>query len=537
MKNKFSQWLGITPAIVVGACVCISLSGYVKPDIIDMASSIENINTDEKPVKKSIQKNSNDNKSTLKLDNVENNQTYKDGKYIGEAEGFGGKVKVQVTVSNGKIADIEILSHFDGKEYMSKASDLINKIIKNQNTNVDIVSGATYSSKGIVNAVRDALNKAVTDKSQVVTIENVKNKSVGSVKSKAPTVKKIVENKAYKDGKYISEADGFGGKVKVQVTVLNGKVANIKVLSHSDGKEYMIKASALVNKIIKKQSTNVDAVSGATYSSNGIINAVRKALNKASISTKKNNVTNNDKSDKTKITQKTEIKKGKFSYKDGTYLGKGEGYKGEITVALSIKNNTIDKIIIIDNSDDPAFFNRAKAILTKVVQGQTVDVDVVSGATFSSEGIIDSIKDALNEAKKATQGKVDTSDPDSSEDSDESVAEEIKNKYNDGVYTGYAVCFPDDYEDFDAYSIYVTVEIKQGKIAAVKDVYGDGDDYDTSNDWYINRAINGTSKYIGVSEQFCSGKTDIDAVSGATCSSKSIINAVSDALKKAENGD
>ena len=406
MKNKFSQWLGITPAIVVGACVCISLSGYVIPDIIDMASSIENINTDEKPVKKSIQKNSNDNKLTLKFDNVENNQTYKDGKYIGEAEGFGGKVKVQVTVSNGKIADIEILSHSDGKEYMSKAS-------------------------------------------------------------------------------------------------------------------------ALVNKIIKKQSTNVDAVSGATYSSNGIINAVRNALNKASISTKINNVnvTNNDKSDKTKITQKTEIKKGKFPYKDGTYLGKGEGYKGEITVALSIKNNTIDKIIIIDNSDDPDFFNRAKAILTKIVQGQTVDVDVVSGATFSSEGIIDSIKDALNEAKKATQGKVDTSDPDSSEDSDESVAEEIKNKYNDGVYTGYAVCFPDDYEDFDAYSIYVTVEIKQGKIVAVKDVYGDGDDYDTSNDWYINRAINGTSKYIGVSEQFCSGKTDIDAVSGATCSSKSIINA------------
>lgn len=136
---------------------------------------------------------------------------------------------------------------------MSKASDLINKIIKNQNTNVDIVSGATYSSKGIVNAVRDALNKAVTDKSQVVTIENVKNKSVGSVKSKAPTVKKIVENKAYKDGKYIGEADGFGGKVKVQVTLLNGKVADIKVLSHSDGKEYMIKASALVDKIIKNK--------------------------------------------------------------------------------------------------------------------------------------------------------------------------------------------------------------------------------------------------------------------------------------------
>lgn len=543
MKNKFSQWLGITPAIVVAACVCISLSGYIKPAIIDVESSIKDINTKEKPAKKNVDKISSNNKSTLKLDNVENNQTYKDGKYIDEAEGFGGKVKVQVTVSNGKIADIEILNHSDGKEYMTKASALVGKIIKNQDTNVDVVSGATYSSKGIINAVRNALNKAVIDKSQVVSLENVENKSVANVKSKAPTVKKISENKSYKDGKYIGEADGFGGKVKVQVTVLNGKVTNIKVLSHSDGKEYIIKASALVDKIIKKQSTNVDAVSGATYSSNGIINAVRNALNKAAISTKKNNsssINNKNYNNKIKITQKTKIKKGKFPYKDGTYLGKGEGYKGEITVALTIKKNTIDKIIIINNSDDPAFFNRAKAVLTKVVQGQTVEVDVVSGATFSSEGIIDSIKDALNEAKKATQGSVDTSVPDSSQALDSTIDDSIvedSGKYQDGVYTGYAICFPDEYEDFDSYSLNVTVEIKQGKIIAVKDVYGDGDDYDTSNDWYINRAINGTSKYIGISEQFCSGKTDIDAVSGATCSSRGIINAVSDALKKAENGD
>ena len=106
MKNKFSQWLGITPAIVVAACVCISLSGYVKPAIIDVESSIKDINTKEKPAKKNVDKISSNNKSILKLDNVENNQTYKDGKYIGEAEGFGGKVKVQVTVLNGKIADI-----------------------------------------------------------------------------------------------------------------------------------------------------------------------------------------------------------------------------------------------------------------------------------------------------------------------------------------------------------------------------------------------------------------------------------------------
>ena len=85
---------------------------------------------------------------------------YKDGTYYGTGTGFGGTLKVKVEISGGKITDIQIMENQDGSEYISKASALINAIISSQSTNVDTVSGATYSSVGIIQAVRDALSQA-----------------------------------------------------------------------------------------------------------------------------------------------------------------------------------------------------------------------------------------------------------------------------------------------------------------------------------------------------------------------------------------
>ena len=92
----------------------------------------------------------------------------------------------------------------------------------------------------------------------------------------------IKEPDAWLDGVYTGSGSGFGGDVKVEVTVQDGKIASIKVLSHKDGSSYMSKAKSVINRIISKQTTNVDTVSGATFSSQGIIKAVRNALSKAS---------------------------------------------------------------------------------------------------------------------------------------------------------------------------------------------------------------------------------------------------------------
>ena len=80
--------------------------------------------------------------------------------YIGEANGFGGPIKVKVTMDGDKIAKIDVLSHGDTPGICDKAFAAIPQaIIDAQSTQVDVAAGATFSSKGIMAAVEDALSK------------------------------------------------------------------------------------------------------------------------------------------------------------------------------------------------------------------------------------------------------------------------------------------------------------------------------------------------------------------------------------------
>ena len=92
--------------------------------------------------------------------NISSDTAYKDGTYEGSATGYSGKTTVSVTVSGGKISEINIVNTGDDEEYMIDAKDVIPQIIEKQSLEVDAVSGATHSSKGIINAVRNALENA-----------------------------------------------------------------------------------------------------------------------------------------------------------------------------------------------------------------------------------------------------------------------------------------------------------------------------------------------------------------------------------------
>ena len=86
---------------------------------------------------------------------------YKDGSYTGSAQGFGGAIEVQVTLKDDEIIDIQVTSAAgEDSAYLSQAQNVISSIISAQSTDVDTVSGATFSSTGIINAVVDALGKA-----------------------------------------------------------------------------------------------------------------------------------------------------------------------------------------------------------------------------------------------------------------------------------------------------------------------------------------------------------------------------------------
>ncbi|MCH4201162.1 MAG: 4Fe-4S binding protein [Clostridium tyrobutyricum] len=90
------------------------------------------------------------------------NTKYKDGTYTGSGTGFnGGTTKVSVTVNGGKITDIKTVSTDDTPRFYQYAESTIpNEIISSQSSSVDTVSGATYSSRGIIEAVQNALDNA-----------------------------------------------------------------------------------------------------------------------------------------------------------------------------------------------------------------------------------------------------------------------------------------------------------------------------------------------------------------------------------------
>ena len=199
---------------------------------------------------------------------------YADGIYVGSSRGYGGAVRVQVTMENGSITEVGILdaSH-ETKQFLRRAKRLLNTVVEAQSWEVDAVSEATYTSRGILGAVQNAL-----------TGEVVNNPLPPQPEPATPlVVEEFTAPSTYLDGIYTAEAMGFEGEITVQVTVAEDKITDIILLSAEDEEEYLSRAKQVIPAILEGQNPNVDAVSGATYSSTGILNAVKLALAKAAV--------------------------------------------------------------------------------------------------------------------------------------------------------------------------------------------------------------------------------------------------------------
>ena len=466
---------------------------------------------------------------------------YKDGTYQGSGTGFGGTITVEVTISGGKIASITILSAAgETASYFASAQGVISRIISGQTPNVDAVSGATYSSNGIIQAVQNALAKAGNNTATKPVKTNKKNNKKTNTTTKPVEIPKPSGNIAYKDGTYTAEADGFNGSVKVTVTIKNGKITNISN-SNTDTKEYFNKAwSRIQPAILKKQAVyGVDTVSGATFSSNGILEAVQKALAKAAV-----NITPTAGPTATPIP--TDVSKPGAPaslYKDGTYTGRARGYSGFVTITITIKDGKITDISNT-NTDTASFFNRAwKKIQPSILQNQSADgIDTVSGATYSSEGILGGAQKALTEAlatvtpeptttPKPTAAPESTVTPTPTKIPDPTVTPEATVTpeptaapepteipgagYKDGTYTGTG-------EGFNG-PITVTITVSQGNIVSAS-YDGEDDEPEFSDAW------NGIYEQV-LGRQSADG---IDTVSGATYSSNGLIQAFQSAISQAK---
>lgn len=403
-KIKVYAPLGVS--LVIAACVVISLSGYQTK-----------ASEPSKDKKQQVSENVTDTETETE-NAAENTQTatgsfdLADGVYKGSATGFSGPVTVAVTIMDKKITSIDILSSTDDEAFFNRAKGVIDRIISSQSFDVDVVSGATYSSNGIIKAVKNALtgekDKTVTGKSKQ---ESASESDSSSVEKAA-----VQDASAYKDGTYYGTGKGFAGTMKVKVDIAGGKIASISIVSTKDGDSYVKSASSLLDTIVKKQSTNVDTVSGATFSSRGIIAAVRSALSQAAVSqnTAGNNTDKQDAAETSGNGQTDENSSGSsqeqgtegtLPYVDGIYYGTAEGYKGDIKVAVVIQDKTLKAILVTEKQDDEPFITNAMDVLKNMMKKQSADVDTVSGATYSSKGLIGAVKAAFEEARKTTAGE------------------------------------------------------------------------------------------------------------------------------------
>lgn len=207
---------------------------------------------------------------------------------------------------------------------------------------VDSITGATITSSAVLSAVNNA-------------------------------AKFMAETGVSVDGALVGEGSGFGGPITVEVTMDGDDITSVTVVSNSETPS--IAGDALEKipaEIVEADTPDVDIVAGATYTSNGIINAVRDALSKA----------------------------GGSGAADGVLTGTADGFIGPITVEVTMDGDTITSVTVVDNSETLNIASGAlEQIPAAIVAANSPDVDVVAGATYTSKGIMNAVKDAIGAAE------------------------------------------------------------------------------------------------------------------------------------------
>ena len=443
------------PAVAVGAAVALVVSQYV-PLTFDGSdtqaaaqtaapelSTVDTSNAEKQSGEPTTGANLSASDYGIDANNL------KDGTYEGSGTGFSSTITVRVTISGGKIVAIDIVSSGDDAAYFSRATGVISSVIAQQSTNVDTVSGATYSSKGILMAIRNALVKASGGLAEALTPAEATNAS--SAKAHVQ-VKPVVAQNGYADGSFEGECEGYRGTVRVRVTVADGKIANVEMLSNVDDAAYFGRAWAVLpGQVVAKQTTDVDTVSGATYSSEGILGAVADALEKSAAAAgaakaddKSDSSADNGKTDDgstdggtTPVPTPNPDDDSAVKYEDGTYTAYALCQNAEeedaydpyyAAVTVTIKDGkvagvsdvhgtneapTLGEALDPFNEENQLYLDRAingrtykkvfyEGVVSQILSGKGT-IDVVTGATYSSQAIAKAYERALAMAAEAYQ--------------------------------------------------------------------------------------------------------------------------------------
>jgi len=194
-------------------------------------------------------------------------QSLHNGKYTGIGLNFDGNVTATVTVRGKKIKSVEIGNSGSlYAQYAEACGTVANAIVAAQSTDVDGVSGATYSSNAVKEAVQDALEQSL------------------GIRTKVSEQKDLT----FMPGQYTTQSRGFGGMVRLQVTFSENAVTDVRILSHNETAHIGDMAlKPVCESIVRANGTGADAVSGATVTSHAVKAAVVDAAMQAGLTNRR----------------------------------------------------------------------------------------------------------------------------------------------------------------------------------------------------------------------------------------------------------
>ena len=202
-------------------------------------------------------------------------ELYTPGDYTHTVQGHNGEITVKTTLDKSRITKIEVLSNDETAGIGDTAmQQMVQEIIDKQSLEVDTVSGATYSSTALLHAVSLAVRDAGGEAPEINM--DIFDKETGEPNSDgfpAPP---------YSPGEYSASAMGFGGDITVTVTVDEERVTAITAEGEKETDGIGTRAiDELPDALLEAGNDDVDAVSGATFTSNAIKTAFRDAVAQA----------------------------------------------------------------------------------------------------------------------------------------------------------------------------------------------------------------------------------------------------------------
>ncbi|WAX80972.1 FMN-binding protein [Streptomyces sp. KMM 9044] len=315
-----------------------------------------------------------------------------------------GAVQVRLTVSGGKITKAEAVQSPEGGQSDQINANAVPKLnqaaVAAQSGEIDAVSGATYTSAGYKKSLQSALDKA---KAAGAAGSGTGEGGAGSAQ-------------ALGDGTVTGDAvDTQYGAVQVRLTVSGGKITKAEaVQSPEGGQSDQINANAvpkLNQAAVAAQSGEIDAVSGATYTSAGYKKSLQSALDQAKAAGAAGAAGSGgdaigDGSDGDSSDGSGQGEGGgnaQASLEDGTVTGDAvQTEYGAVQVRITVEGGRITKTEAVQapkgGQSDRVTNLSVPRLNQAVVKTGGADIDAVSGATYTSAGYKKSLQSALDQA-------------------------------------------------------------------------------------------------------------------------------------------